>query len=203
MNDKKHFDYMGYYRKIRFLMEHIGLVKYHRSMIAFCEKYFNNGYNLENKNGVVGVEIGCRLGSNALQIMKRLHVDTLYLIDPFEPYDDTEAYTLKQQQMFYDKFIKNIEPYKDKIVFFKDYSYNVIDRIPDNLDFCYIDGAHFYKEVLKDISLYYPKIRSDGVIGGHDWNWKGVASAVLDFCREQGLYDDLHGLDPDWWLVKK
>jgi len=204
MNDDKHFGFMKQYKKIRFLMEHMGLVRYHRPMIAFCEEYFNNGYSFNGDgDGVVGVEIGCRAGVNAVQIIRRLPVSKVFLIDPFVPYYDRAAYTDGQQEFFRKQFIRNLGPYQDRFHFVQDYSFNVTHVIPDDLDFCYIDGGHHYDEVMKDISLYYPKIRSGGVIGGHDWNWKEVASAVLDFCREHGLYDDLMGVDPDWWIVKK
>ncbi len=200
MNDEKHFGFMKQYKKIRFLMEHMGLVRYHRPMISFCEEYFYNGYEKDN---VVGVEIGCRAGVNAVQILRRLPVSKVFLIDPFVPYYDRSAYTTEQQICFLNEFNKNLKPFNGCFEFVQDFSYNCVDRIPDDLDFVYIDGGHMYDEVMKDISLYFPKVRVGGVIGGHDWNWKEVASAVIDFCRDRGLYDDLCGVDPDWWIVKK
>lgn len=200
MKDKQHFGFIRQYKRIRFLMEHMGLVRYHRPMISFCEDYFCNGYD---KESVVGVEIGCRAGVNAVQILRRLPVSKLFLIDPFVPYYDRSAYTTEQQMSFLNEFNKNLMGFSGRFVFVQEYSYNCVDRIPDDLDFVYIDGGHRYDEVLKDISLYYPKVRVGGVIGGHDWDYKDVASAVIDFCRDHVLYDDLCSTDPDLWLVKK
>ena len=42
--------------------------------------------------------------------------------------------------------------------------------IPDNsLDICFIDAAHGYPYVLKDLRLWMPKMKEGGIICGHDY----------------------------------
>ena len=42
---------------------------------------------------------------------------------------------------------------------------------PDRqIDFIYIDGAHDYQSVLQDLEYYLPKVKKNGLMGGHDYN---------------------------------
>ena len=54
------------------------------------------------------------------------------------------------------------------------------DKLPE-LDFIYIDSDHQYEFVLSDIKLSKLKVKSGGIIAGHDYNemdWTGVVKAV-------------------------
>jgi predicted O-methyltransferase YrrM len=43
-------------------------------------------------------------------------------------------------------------------------------RVPDgSLDFVYIDANHSYEAVKRDLRLWYPKVRGDGLMSGHDY----------------------------------
>jgi hypothetical protein len=45
----------------------------------------------------------------------------------------------------------------------------------------YIDASHFYKDVLKNIEEWLPRVRQGGIIGGHDYGSNrhaGVKQAV-------------------------
>jgi len=41
------------------------------------------------------------------------------------------------------------------------------------LDFVFIDANHMYEPVKEDIEAWYPLIRKDGIISGHDYNGMG------------------------------
>ena len=36
-------------------------------------------------------------------------------------------------------------------------------------DFIYIDASHEYEDVLNDLKMFLPKLKSNGIIAGHDW----------------------------------
>ncbi len=63
-----------------------------------------------------------------------------------------------------------------------------------SFDFVYIDGNHTYQGVRADLEAYYPKVKDDGFIGGHDFSNHesavelgfDVVRAVTDFARERG-----------------
>lgn len=62
-------------------------------------------------------------------------------------------------------------------------------EIDEIFDFVYIDGDHRYETVLNDIQLWYAKIRSGGIISGHDYfpTQQGVVTAVDKFCKDNNL----------------
>ena len=81
----------------------------------------------------------------------------------------------------YDIFEKNIEPVKHIINPIKALSYNAPDMYEDNsIDFVFIDASHDYESVKKDIVAWYPKVKQNGIISGHDYfnEWCGVKKAV-------------------------
>ena len=57
---------------------------------------------------------------------------------------------------------------------------------------------------LRDIADYFPKIKVNGVIGGHDYTpfHKGVRKAVNEFAAAIGRFN-FHAIFPDWFLVKE
>ncbi len=83
----------------------------------------------------------------------------------------------------YETFLKNIEPVKDKITPIKCLSWEGAQHYEDNsLDFVFLDAAHDYESVKKDINAYFPKIKQGGVIAGHDYEWcETVRQAVDEF----------------------
>lgn len=71
--------------------------------------------------------------------------------------------------------------------------------VPDgSLDLVYVDGNHVYDAVLEDLTLWAPKVRSGGLVSGHDYRrfdnkpFIHVVDAVNDYTKA-------HGIDP--WFV--
>lgn len=82
------------------------------------------------------------------------------------------------------------------------FSADAVKDVPDGaLDFCYIDANHAYEAVIEDLTLWSPKVRSGGWIGGHDFRTFTnkptihVVEAVTDFTQQ-------HGIDP-WFVLAK
>ena len=51
--------------------------------------------------------------------------------------------------------------------------------INEFFDFIYIDADHEYESVKKDIEAWIPRLRSGGIIAGHDYiGYRGVHDAV-------------------------
>jgi hypothetical protein len=45
-----------------------------------------------------------------------------------------------------------------------------VSLFQDNtIDFVYVDARHDFCGVYEDLSLYYPKLKCDGVMAGHDY----------------------------------
>lgn len=149
---------------------------------------------------LVGVEIGVSGGWNAESILETLLIEKLFLIDPYQPYIEEGKRISREKYLPQAK--ERLARFGDKVQFIIKQSADAIEDIQDGLDFVFIDGNHTYEYVKQDITLYYPKVRNGGVIGGDDFtsDWFGVCRAVLEYAEEHGLR--LHGENPNWWIIK-
>jgi predicted O-methyltransferase YrrM len=74
----------------------------------------------------------------------------------------------------------------------------VVPELPNNyFDFIYIDAAHDKSSVLRDIKLALPKLKTNGVICGHDYmeqedQIRGVFEAVNEFFKDKkvNIFED-------------
>jgi len=82
----------------------------------------------------------------------------------------------------------------------REFSIEAAKMFPDGyFDFVYIDAAHTYEEVLLDCKAWYPKIKKNGILAGHDYFpderiWRGlpcgVYQAVNEFVKEKRMKVD-------------
>lgn len=151
--------------------------------------------NYDNKK-LVGIEIGVATGRNALSLLQNLDIDKLYLVDPYLFHPE------KYKEHPFNIAKKNLKKYSDRIVWIKLRSEQAIDKIPKDVDFVYIDGDHSYDYVVKDVNLYWNKVKKNGILGGHDFVpcYFGVVQAVCEFKEKMKL--DIFGKDGDWWFIK-
>lgn len=64
----------------------------------------------------------------------------------------------------------------------------------------FIDAAHDYESVRKDIAAWWPKVRAGGILAGHDYPCPDVARAVHEFFDELNLKVRAQGR---CWIVEK
>lgn len=72
----------------------------------------------------------------------------------------------------------------------------------ETIDFCFIDASHDYESALKDLEAWFPKVRKDGVLAGHDINHEPVWRAVHEFfgSKKQSI---LSNDSKDTWAIIK
>jgi len=162
---------------------------------------------LKDKKSLIGVEVGVKTGVNSLSMLEKLDIKMLYGIDPYLIYDEyNESWYADSQDFFnavkqeaYER-VKLYFNYK----FIEKFSADAVKFVPNGLDFVYIDGNHRYDYVKQDIEDWYPKIKSGGIIGGHDFfdmnKHYGVHKAVIEFAVNNNL--NLFFKNPDWWIFK-
>jgi len=138
-----------------------------------------------DKKDLIGVEIGVDNGDNALNILQNLDIKRLYLIDPYNSWLGKGKKA--GSKLAYREAVNKLKDYKDKIIWILEKSEDVVSIIPNDLDFVYIDGNHSYEFVKKDIELYVPKVKSGGLIAGHDFNILDVLVAVMGYFNCKGV----------------
>lgn len=176
---------------------------------------------LSNKNPTC-IEIGVADGTFSNQILDRLVPEKLYLLDPWqEGYDknsETRTYTGElsgwptaySNEGHKNKIETNLkEKIKtNQVVLNQGYSYDFVDSYEDDyFDFIYIDACHLYGCVKADLEMFLPKLKSGGLMCGHDYfNYSnfGVIEAVDEFCEKFNFEMVLFN-DPsfDWALKQK
>jgi hypothetical protein len=58
----------------------------------------------------------------------------------------------------------------------------------ESVTFAYIDAAHDYESVKRDIAAWMPKIKSGGILAGHDAQSPGVQKAVKELLPNAEFY---------------
>ena len=168
-------------------------------MRGFFRYYFQEMKG-NDKDLVVGAEVGVCFGLNAVQLMLSFPNLKLHLVDSYARNDSRVARQFAQYVT---------DPFKDRVMWHIKTSEEASKSFPDkSLDFVYIDAAHTYDYVMKDIEVWKPKVKDGGLIGGHDY-YKGtekefkkhynnqVVEAVRDSFKGQEIR---YSFSPgDWW----
>ena len=163
-----------------------------------------------SKKKLIGVEIGVAGGEHALSLLRTLDIKKLYLVDPYELYDDYSEgklhYGIDQQSLSETEKVarENLFEFNDKIQWIRKLSSEAVLEIAEKLDFVYIDGNHQAKFVAEDIENYCLLLKNGGVIGGHDYyngfqrEHDDVVRVVTSFAASSNK--QLRVELPDWWV---
>jgi len=144
-------------------------------------KKFPNGSKLVE----VGVWKGTSVAYLAVELINQNKNVIIDCIDTFEGTEDDGHFNdpIVAEGKLYEHFISNMEPVKNMINPIKMASLEASKLYEDNsIDFLFIDASHDYENVLADIKTWYPKVKTGGIISGHDYSWgPGVRQAVDEF----------------------
>jgi predicted O-methyltransferase YrrM len=137
------------------------------------------------------------------------------MIDPYdESYVARSALLLrktKTMQAVYESAVEYTKNFANRRTIYRMKSCDAAHCLEDDaFDFVYVDGDHHYKAVLRDLELYWPKVKSGGLFCGHDYEDRHstrsvrrseVKPAVDAFCRDKQL--QLTVLEKQIWTVSK
>jgi len=135
-------------------------------------------------------EIGVEKGVHALELLYDLNIQHLYLIDHYLTYKDGLTNCSQEiQDDVYKIMFKRLNPFREKISFITKPSVFASSLFSDEyFDFVYIDSNHDYEFVIQDINMWWPKVKKDGILGGHDYKWTlNVERAVREFAKNNSL----------------
>lgn len=129
-------------------------------------------------------EIGSYSGESAEIFLQSGKVNHITCIDPwvnnYDSDDPAEQHDMISIEALFDE---RMNKYLNQYTKIKNYSHCAVAQIEDNsLDLVYIDGNHNYEFVKRDIELYLPKLKTNGIMAGHDYSesWTDVIHAVHD-----------------------
>jgi len=116
-----------------------------------------------------GAEVGVEQGLYTRTLVDALPDVTVYAVDAWRPY---RGYRDHVTQAKLDGFMAAAEARlagtRAQIV--RGFSVEVAEQFPDRyLDFVYIDANHTLPQVIADLAAWAPKVRSGGLIAGHDY----------------------------------
>lgn len=146
-----------------------------------------NRLGLTNK----GAEVGVLRGGFSNMILSQWTGKKLYLVDCWEHQDDkvyidTNNGDNDRHNFNLEVTKRIVSKYPGRYEFVKDYSLPASKRFADGeLDFVYIDARHDYDGVTEDLEAWYPKVKSGGLISGHDL----VPDEFLEHARKFGAFD--------------
>jgi hypothetical protein len=176
-----------------------------RKLLPFCL----------NRHGLLGwrVEVGVQRGIFSEHLLRYWKGELLHCVDPWKHFDSTE-YVEKidnvddaQQEIYFAETSARLKPFSCRVRLMRATSKEAAAVFPDaSLDFVYVDAQHHYSAVKEDISLWWPKLKAGGLVGGHDWQLDygpplyGVRKAVVEFAEQTGQ-EVFVSRDNDSWFI--
>lgn len=159
---------------------------------------------------VRGAEIGVAEGYYSEILCKSNPDLKLYCVDVWEHYSGYDDFGGARLNTFYNEAKKRLAPHNCDLI--KGFSMDVVRQFEDrSLDFVYIDAAHDFLNVTKDIAEWSKKVRSGGIVAGHDYkrdvnpNWeyqvKDVVPAWVHAHRISPWFVTTEHIESWFWVV--
>lgn len=162
--------------------------------------------------GLVGevAEIGVAEGNNS-ELMASWHcVTKLIMVDNWATIEGQKGDGSNPQHWHDDNYMRcvSIVSHNPKCKMITGLSVKAAEQIPDDsLVMVYIDADHSYEAVKADLNAWFPKVKTGGLIVGHDYKAVeyGVKQAVDEFCSgrfEVNIIPEDQDCDASFWFRK-
>jgi hypothetical protein len=139
-----------------------------------------------------GAEIGVEAGLYSEVICKFNPEVELFCIDAWAKLKYRYWVSTPKIDAYRQQAIERLSPFNCKLI--RAWSLDAVKQFEDgSLDFVYIDADHTYEATMNDIIEWGKKVRSGGVISGHDYIHRGgqsqhkVIEAVNEYTRENKI----------------
>lgn len=158
--------------------------EYHENFIEGWMKFdeIQFLYNESKKHDVI-VEVGSWCGRSISAIASGCKNGKVYAVDTFEGSVDVRDSTnyLAKQMDVYKIFKENTKQFNNITVIRKTSVEAAKDFEDGSISLLFLDAGHDFDSVVADIKSWRKKVKSGGILCGHDWmegTWQSVISAV-------------------------
>ena len=155
---------------------------------------------------VRGIEIGIKEGMNSIAFLEMCpNIEKLVGIDPFAPYVDLGYHwTEEEQESIYQHMLKNVKMRNcdDRFEHIRTPGLDAVDQFEDDsIDFVFVDGEHTAEVVKAELTAYWPKLKSGGIMSGHDFD--KIGHAVRAWREANDIESPLeHIAHTSWYFIK-
>ena len=117
-----------------------------------------------------GVEVGVKRGEFSKIMCQANPGLELFCVDPWAAYDEDGHHKLSESgsNRIYLKAKRTLKEF-NAILIRKPSIEGALDVADESLDFCYIDANHTFDFVMQDIIVWSKKVRTGGIVAGHDY----------------------------------
>lgn len=162
------------------------------------------------------IEVGTWRGDFAAEMINALKPTTFFAVDPLRimpgltsnPGDEFDSQD--KLDRLASEVTKRLQDQGHSLI--RETSAVAATQFKDNsLDLVYIDGDHSYENCSSDISDWYPKVKENGILCGHDYCWGhkgrnipfGVIQAVTELIEKHNLNLYITNEEFASWLIVK
>ena len=171
---------------------------------------------VDNDNPIIGAEVGVWKGSLSNGLLTKLPLLTLHMIDLWQPWTPKDkAYSsavdimcrtpTDEFERVYQDVLTMACSFGNRAVVHRGDSVLVAGSYPDDyFDFVFIDAEHSEAALTLDLAAWWPKVKPDGHLCGHDFGkprFPGVAIAVYKFLNAKELKQVT--LKQSCWFIRK
>lgn len=172
------------------------------SKCSWPSTYYSNLTNLARLTQASRIlEVGVAYGYHADYILENVPESTYIGVDPYlANYDEKDAFSRDVSNIFQDDPQASMDrlylavrnrlsrKYSERFRLIRKYSMDALEEFQaETFDLIFIDGDHRYETVARELPQYWLKLANGGILAGDDYEWPGVALAVDEFAKKNGL----------------
>lgn len=151
----------------------------------------------------VGVELGVEQGDYAEQLCTENLGLRLHCVDAWRPYRGYREHVgIEKLERFYAATQERLKPYD--AIFHRAFSVDAAKEFPNGfLDFVYIDANHTLPHVIADLNAWVPKVRTGGIVSGHDYCKRKQAEYQVHVVEAVTAWTQAYQISPYFILGSK
>lgn len=169
---------------------------------------FGELLNLRDLTGAA-VEIGTHRAEFSEKLLLGWRGKTLYCVDPWVNMDDYDRDVINgtDREADYKIACDRLKRFGNRVEIIRDTSENAVKRFAaGTFDFVYIDGNHEARHVKHDIEQWGFRVKSGGIIAGHDFNgdWEKEVRPEVERAAES-MHTPVYfmlGAAASWMMIK-